>query len=373
MSRVIPFGDRFAIGASAIAWFLLVMVFLLGLPIVLAWPNPLLGVAAVAALILALAMTFVYWLLRRRRSEAHPVRMFVKTAAIGFMGAVALMAFPVYYLSFEVDAHPSALPQVTLTNGTKTVVYQGMVHVGSEPFYKSVVYDLEKALVDGFTLFYEGVQPSPGEGDRWFAENLAGGGDLSENYRMLGSVCELKFQLEYFGLLSEDMKARPERHVVADVTTLDMKREYDRLVKSDPQFAARISKKPAREGTQAKPAQGGLADTLVDGLKPETADQRRILGILCRGAINMAIGQAGAAGEFDPIVLDFRNRNLAETITKHPATKIYITYGAAHLPGVIALLKAQDPQWRIASTKWMRAVGTPEHLTGQVVLQQAPR
>lgn len=373
MARVVSFGDRLVIGASAIAWFLLVVFFLLGLPIVLAWPNPLLGIAAAMSSILALAVAGIHWLLRRRRADSHPLRVFVKTAAAGFMGVVSLMALPVYCLSFEVDAHPSALPQVTLTNGTKTVVYQGMVHVGSEPFYKSVVYDLEKALVDGFTLFYEGVQPSPGEGDRWFAENLAGGGDLSENYRMLGSVCELKFQLEYFALLSEDMKSRPERHVVADVTTLDMKREFDRLVKADPQFAARVSKKPARDGTQAYTSQGGLTDTLVDRLKPATSDQRRILGILCRGAINMAIGQGGAAGELEPIVLDFRNRNLAETIVRHPSNRIYVTYGAAHLPGVIELLKAKDPQWRIASTRWMRAVGTPEHLTGQVVPQQAPR
>ena len=65
------------------------------------------------------------------------------------MMMVVLISLPVYYLSFEVNAHPSALPHITLTNGTKTVVFQGMVHVGSEPFYKSVVYDLEKALSEG--------------------------------------------------------------------------------------------------------------------------------------------------------------------------------------------------------------------------------
>jgi hypothetical protein len=225
----------------------------------------------------------------------------------------------------------------------------------------------------GNQRFYEGVQPSPGEGDEWFSRNLAGGGDLSENYRMLGSVCELKFQVEYFVLLGNDMKAPPERHVVADVTTLDMKREYDRLVKSDPRFAARVSSGPAREAAKPNSAQGGLTDTLIDRIKPVTSDQRRILGMLCRGVINMAIGQGGDTGDLESIVLDFRNRNLAAAITKHPANKIYVTYGAAHLPGVIALLKAQDPQWRIASARWMRAIGTPEHLSGRLVLQEGAK
>ena len=149
MSRVISFIDRLSIGASAIAWFLLAAFFLLGLPIVLAWPNPLLAIAGVISLVLAAVGGGVCWLFRRRRSNSNPLRIFVKTAVAAFMAAVGL--------------------------------------------------------------------------------------------------------------------------------------------------------------------------------------------------------------------------------TKHPASKIYVTYGAAHLPGVIALLKGQDPQWRVTSAKWMRAIGTPEHLSGRLVLQEGAR
>ena len=85
----------------------------------------------------------------------------------------------------KVQADPPLLPQATLTNGQKTVVFQGMIHVGMEGFYKSVVYDLEEALNEGYRLYYEGVQPSPGEGDAWFDEQLAGGSDLADNYKVL--------------------------------------------------------------------------------------------------------------------------------------------------------------------------------------------
>lgn len=57
----------------------------------------------------------------------------------------------------------TAVPLATLSNGQKTVVFQGMQHVASEDFFKSVVFDLEKALVDGYTLFYEGVLPDKGK------------------------------------------------------------------------------------------------------------------------------------------------------------------------------------------------------------------
>jgi hypothetical protein len=37
----------------------------------------------------------------------------------------------------------------------------------------------------------------------------------------------------------------------------------------------------------------------------------------------------------------------------------------------MALLKEKDPKWQVVSTKWMRAVGAPEHLTG--VLPPVPQ
>jgi hypothetical protein len=356
--------QRLSISARAIAWFVLTVFFLLGLPVVLVWPGSFFAALIVLALVLALPVLGLRWLLNRRQPGFRPLRAYLVSGIALLMIVVSLISLPVYYFSFEVDARPSAIPQVTLSNGSKTVVFQGMVHVGSETFYKSVVYDLEKALAEGYTLFYEGVQPSPGEGDDWFRDNLAGGGDLSDNYKLLGSVCGLQFQLDYFSLLSADMKVHPERHVTADVNTLDMKREYDRLVKTNPAFAAAVKKKPATTAVSAKTDDAGPLDFLTAYAKDGSTDQKNILGILCRGLINATISNSGSDGDLEPVILDFRNRNLAQQIITHHSKKIYITYGAAHLPGVLALLKEKDPKWRVVSTKWMRAVGAPEHLTG---------
>jgi len=374
MTTPIPFFQHAGIVTRSIAWFVLVVMFLCGLPVVLVWPGSFFAGLLVAALVLALPVLGVWWLVCRRNPRFKALPQYLKISIATLMLMVVLISLPVYYLSFEVNAHPSAIPQVTLSNGAKTVVFQGMVHVGSEPFYKSVVYDLEKALSEGYTLFYEGVQPSPGEGDAWFSEYLAGGGDLSDNYKMLSSVCGLQFQLDYFSLLAADMKVHPERHVTADVTTLDMKHEFERLVKADPGFAARVEKKPAAATAATKPAEqepSDITDTIFAYAKDGTPDQRKILGILCRGAINASLGSLGdTGGALEPVILDYRNRNLVQQILTHHSKKIYITYGAAHLPGVIKLLKEKDPKWKVVSTKWMRAVGTPENLTG--VLQPMP-
>jgi hypothetical protein len=143
-----------------------------------------------------------------------------------------------------------------------------------------------------------------------------------------------------------------------------MKREYDRLVKADPAFAAAVKKKPAARTGDTKSESSDPLDFLTAYARDGSRDQKNILGILCRGLINENIGAMPSDGALEPVILDFRNRNLVQQILTHHSKKIYITYGAAHLPGVIALLKEKDPKWKVMSTKWMRAVGTPEHLTG---------
>jgi hypothetical protein len=222
---------------SAILWFLLLVGMLLSLPILFdvgGWA--VLGLAVLAG-ILALP---VAWSLRRlfSRQRSQPWRAsLLKTALATFALLSILAATPIYFLAFNAALRPATVPLATLSNGKKTVVFQGMMHIGTESFYKGVVYDLERALTEGYVLFYEGVQPDP-SADAWFSQTLAGGGDLSANYTALGKACGLDFQLNYFTLLDVDKAAHPERHVTADVTTGDMKREYERLVRTDPAFAA---------------------------------------------------------------------------------------------------------------------------------------
>ena len=95
-------------------------------------------------------------------------------------------------------------------------------------------------------------------------------------------------------------------------------------------------------------------------------EQKKLIGILCRGAFAIALGDQSEhePRPLDKVILDFRNRQLAQRIIADDSQRIYITYGAAHLPGVLASLQAADPAWQITTVKWMRGMATPEHLEG---------
>jgi hypothetical protein len=357
------FGYRLKLRVSAIVWFVLGLGFLLSLPVLVdvSW-FVVLVIAVIAAILGLLAAWIVRALFRNQRRQRFGTSYLKAWAALLFVLAI-IVATPIYFLALATEFRPLVVPQATLSNGKKTVVFQGMMHIGSEGFYKSVVYDLEKALDDGYVIYYEGVMPSP-DGDKWFNDTLAGGGDLSDNYKTMASLCGLSFQLDYFGLLRTDMAAHPERHIAADVTTADMMHEYERLVAEDPDFAARMAEQKADDAAD-KGSSGGLSG-IIGMVSNGTPDQRRLAGTICRGGLSMLLGGKAKPSPMDPVILDFRNRALAERIGADSHQLIYITYGAEHLPGVLALLKAQDPAWDIQSLKWSRTVETPEELTGKL-------
>jgi hypothetical protein len=144
------------------------------------------------------------------------------------------------------------------------------------------------------------------------------------------------------------MALHPSRHVTADVTYLALKDEYDRLMQADPLFAAGMAAK-ARAAAQARP--GPSVMPLLGALSTATAEQKRLVGILCRGVMGLTISGA-LADPADPsqrLILEFRNRALARFVAEAPAGKIYITYGAAHFPGFLAELQKLDPGFRVQS------------------------
>ena len=362
-AAAVPFGARWKLRISAVLWFLLLAGFLLGLPVLLDVSWLVVAGLLVVALVLGL---LIAWLVRLvfRGQRRQPFLMSYLKAVLGTLfGLGIVVALPIYYAAVLTDLKPLTVPQATLSNGKQTVVFQGMMHVGSEPFYKGVVYDLEKALTEGYVIYYEGVQGSP-EGDKWFNDTLAGGGDLSANYQMLSDVCGLKFQLDYFQLLRADMTAHPERHVAADVSTADMMHEYERLVAADPGFAARVQ--PAKADAAATTSSSEGLSGLIGLLDGGTAEQKRIAGYACRGFLTWTLGRPDAPSPLDPVILDYRNRALADRISKDTHPLIYITYGAGHLPGLLQDLKAIDPAWEIQSVKWQRVVEAPDDVSGRL-------
>jgi hypothetical protein len=367
MSGISP-AQRVRIGGAAIVLFILASLCTLALPVLAAGPWWITASLAAIALVLALPFFLIRFFFKKGQDGWSAPRSYLGTATILFMAITSAAAFPIYYFAYLVDARPTTMPLVTLSDGKKTVQFQGMQHIGSENFYKSVVYDLREALDNGYRLFYEGVAPVEGRPDLsdWFNRFATGGAkDLSSNYKSLAEGCGMQFQLDYFQGLTKDFNVHPDRHFTADVSYLELKNEYDRLMREDAAFARDMG-----GAVSPGPADPGKGDALVKGFldywQSGTPEQKKILGFVCRGFFAWSFAQKKPTTQKDKVILDYRNTRLARMIADAKEDKIWITYGADHIPGVIRDLQKIDPSWRVVATKWARVMANPEDWNGEL-------
>ena len=146
-----------------------------------------------------------------------------------------------------------------------------------------------------------------------------------------------------------------------------MKREYDRLAEQDPsveRWAEAQAQRPNRRAATRRSRRSS------DFSKDSTPGQRQIAGILCRGGFSILLDPSDKpadkeANPLSPVILDYRNRALVERIVDSDAQKIYVTYGAEHVPGLLALLEGQPKPWKVLSAKWSRTLPAPREYAGR--------
>lgn len=346
-----------------IVWSVLAVLSLVSLPVVTSWTRWALVLLPLAGMALALPGVLVLKTVRRNHLEFSFRRTYVGLSLAVTLTLTSGLGLTVYGLAYRAETDPLTVPLVTMVNGDRRVLIQGMVHVGSKSFFESVVNDLRVALDDGYDLFLEGVKPADPESNEWFSQTVAGGGSLSESYRSLSQACGVRFQLDYFSLIEGAAARRPERYVFADVTTRQMLDEWNRL---NPGRAGTRNRQTERADETAGGTAGNPFADIMQWIN--TGDRRRglVAGIVCRGILSRVLDRSAEPGVRSRIILDFRNRHLVERILSHPNPKVYVVFGAAHVSGVINLLRERDRSWQVASIKWVRVLTVPRHLEGLV-------
>jgi hypothetical protein len=88
-------------------------------------PVWIVGLVVAAGIALGALLFLPRWLAKRSDPAYSPRRSFVAFALAGALGMVGFASLPVYYLAFWVQSGPTAVPLATLSNGQKTVVFQG--------------------------------------------------------------------------------------------------------------------------------------------------------------------------------------------------------------------------------------------------------
>ncbi|WP_101926471.1 MULTISPECIES: hypothetical protein [Luteimonas] len=350
-----------AIRLQTLGWACLVVLFLIGAPLLLGIsPWILLLIVALGAVLAAGGR----WIVQRLRHRPLARRGVLSAALVGGLLLTGLVALPLYWLVLQPALKPMVVPRVTMTDGRRELVFQGVTHIGSALFYRSMAFDLLRAREAGSVLYFEGVGDGTPEAKAWFDAAIGAGGGLNADYEKIAGFCGLHFQNEFIEFLVRDHALHPGRTVDADVSETDMYEEWRRLVARQPELAQALATKHDDDGPS------GL-DHVVEVLSKVGNRQQPFVGAACRGIFNIGLGRPDSPDPMNRVVLDFRNRKLAERVLADPAADLYLVYGSGHLPGFVRELRRREAAWKVFGVTWSTPIQAPEDAVGRLDIDAA--
>ncbi len=240
------------------------------------------------------------------------------------------------YLSNEV--YPAPMPEYTLSNWEKTVVFQWMIHIWAQDFYDNVANNLKEFKKEGWVYFYEWVWAWSEENMEKF--NKAMWVKFDEHlYKHFSKLYWVVFQDQrQFMWLENDL----DFNVDLDIDTIV--ELYD--------------SSPNRPEDEWEPID--VASDLMETLSELNERELKVLVYINQSILNFIVASDGTQGflkdtfgnkELFKVILDKRNEVLSKGIVDSEYDKIYITYWLLHFKWVLELLKQDDPNWKIVKTR----------------------
>lgn len=267
----------------------------------------------------------------------HYGRMMKVLKRIGRSTIEILIALLLFFVVLGVVSYcaglfqPITVNKYILSNGSKTVVFQEMRHIGTGNFYKQVNDDINYYRKQGYVFGYEGIFFIGGR-ELYVDDKIDYTQDYMEQPMVLG------------GLHQDDVNL--------DLNWIDISNKIENKLK--------------RLNDQNKTTSGYVNQTIMDipMIKNETKMNEAGIDLVdytvknliriryfenLTNKYNIDI-QAMVYPEHPiehSVIMDDRNKIVADFIQKETRDKILINYGAEHFDGIFTLLKGYDSNWKV--------------------------
>ena len=284
------------------------------------------------------------------------VDTFLRVALFGGGGLAATAGMALAAMA-AIASGPMVVPRMTLEQPGRTIVLQGMSHVGDAAFFDAIADEIRMVTARGGCYLYEGI-----------GRQEEGAGSLTEHLPELQRRWVLAFidQIDDLRAVLTDgtgLVAQPQprfvdaaggRSLNADIAFKDL---IDHLLARYPgdEKAAEVVARARSRPTRPDSASSGLG--AVDGASDEARRRRGLVTRnLARYLLNLAqhwlvrkvesrSGRDRYAEAFgDDFLIGHLNAVARQAIASRSEAIIYVTYGAAHVEGLAKML--QRDGWR---------------------------
>jgi len=266
---------------------------------------------------------------------------FIKKISLSILIIIFFLWFFAYYQNI---LYPAKMPQFTISNWEKIVVFQAMSHIASPSFYKQVKDEIIKYKKDWYVYFYEWVKPGSEENMQDFNEaiGIKFDKDLYKNFSKLYWVVNQDNSLFLWLVNDKDYNV--------DLSLDEIMKLYNNQIqekkvekKELPKEVIDINKEVVNSLAKLNPKELNIIRFVNKALLNLIMKNDNIQNSIMNNFSNKTL--------FD-VILEERNKNIVENIYSNPADKIFITYWLMHFNWVLELLKQKDSKWKIVKIKY---------------------
>ena len=278
-----------------------------------------------------------------RKKEAISSYNFIKIFLYKITNILLILTLFIGWLSYiSNEIYPAKMPEYTISNWDKEVKFQAMSHIWSENFYKEVQDNIKNYKKNWWVYFYEWVKPWTNENLQKF--NQAIWIKFDKNlYKNFSKLYWLTFQDNSIFLWLVNNK-----DFNVDIS-LD---QIMKLYKNKTNSIKTLSNTPPIEASKE----------IIKTLSQLNERELHILIYINQAILNFIIWSNNTQEFLNnnftnkklfEVILDERNKVVANEIINTQYKKIYMTYWLLHFKWILELLQKNDPNWKIIKTKYL--------------------
>jgi len=266
-------------------------------------------------------------------SPAKVYRTIVLKSALTITAIIGVLIASIWSWALYHNTYPATLSDITLSDGSGTVVFVQMSHIAHRDFYREKNTQLQSLAQSGYTILVEWVRPGSSDNQAKFDAYLGFQfTDTLYNTLALFTGFEAQNNDSLYAWISTGSL------VSVDISIDDIVW----LMWQHPQIVSWEIRNIEWELSLA--------------LKNITDKDQKLLHYMFRGVLNWTLKNSvdiestlmdwEQAGLFRAII-EKRNDPIVEYIRTNPGEKIAIVYGALHFNWVYASLQRFSPAWKI--------------------------
>lgn len=276
------------------------------------------------------------------------IKKFIENLIDTLSPLIALLIPLSMYIYTQGGVTTSYIEKYVLTNGDKIIVFQGMIHIGLQSYYKEVGEEINEYRNSGYKIYKECFKSDQNLLEKDDQKYL----DAVEQYNKNKNLTiRLMKQHKFF----TDSKYALQAYALIPYTVYD-----DECADLNEDTVNKLKTKLA-ENYDIKKDELKKIDDYDEHLGIFAILNRYESVFICiANLFNSKVAflfftiMENVFSYFDKsfvlhsqIIMDARNKNLVDTLINNPNKNIYVSYGNAHFIGFFQILKSHDSKWRI--------------------------